>query len=342
MRLLVIRTSAMGDVALTLPVLKDMSEQFPEVRMTLLTREAFGPFFTSFKNIDLFKPDFQKRHGGFAGLFRLFLDLKRGGHIDYVIDLHDVIRSIVLRLLFRISGVPVRKIDKGRSQKMDLVSGREKRQLKHTVERYRDVFVEAGFDLKSSVGKWLSSGPGDFSSALMKTGFSDGMNIGVAPFAMHPLKVWPEEYMVKLLKMIAERSSAKFWLFGGKDEAEALESFQKQTPGAMSLAGKLSLGEEIAIISKLDFMISMDSSNMHMAALAGTKVISIWGATDPLAGFGAWAQPEEYSLRIPESELTCRPCTVFGKGECRRRDHACMEWLTPVRIMNKLIELKFI
>lgn len=89
-------------------------------------------------------------------------------------------------------------------------------------------------------------------------------------------------------------------------------------------------------------MISMDSSNMHMAALSGTKVISIWGGTDPLTGFGAWQQPDEYSIRIPVEELTCRPCTVYGKGTCRRGDFACMEWLTPEMVFEKLVNLKMI
>ena len=92
-------------------------------------------------------------------------------------------------------------------------------------------------------------------------------------------------------------------------------------------------------MSKLDFMIAMDSSNMHMAALVGIKVISVWGGTDPLSGFGAWMQPENYSIRISATELTCRPCTTFGKGECRRGDFACMNWITPEIVFEKIEKL---
>jgi len=79
---------------------------------------------------------------------------------------------------------------------------------------------------------------------------------------------------------------------------------------------------------------------MHMAALTGTKVISIWGATDPLTGFGAWMQPDEYSVRIPVDQLKCRPCTVYGKDKCKRKDHACMMWLTSEMVLKRLINLK--
>jgi ADP-heptose:LPS heptosyltransferase len=89
-------------------------------------------------------------------------------------------------------------------------------------------------------------------------------------------------------------------------------------------------------------MIAMDSSNMHMAALCGIRVVSIWGGTDPLNGFGAWMQPSEYSIRIPVDELTCRPCTVYGKGKCRRGDLACMNWLTPGKVYSEIKKLNIL
>jgi hypothetical protein len=55
-----------------------------------------------------------------------------------------------------------------------------------------------------------------------------------------------------------------------------------------------------------------------------------------LSGFGAWMQPEDFFVSIPNTELTCRPCTTFGKGECRRGDMACMNWLTPEIVFNKI------
>jgi ADP-heptose:LPS heptosyltransferase len=339
MRLLVIRTSAMGDVALTLPVLREMSDQFPQVEIVMVTREAFIPFFAAAGSTKLFSPDFAGRHKGVKGLIFLFIDLRKSGKFDYVIDLHDVIRSRILSFLFRISGVPVKRIDKGRSQKHALIKGRKKVQLKHSVERYRDVFSQTGFHLGASQGPWMIPSGEEAHRSAMITGINGGVNIGVAPYAKHFLKLWPEDYMVSLLKIISEKAGVHFWLFGGKEEAGRIALLQQKVPGSAVASGKLTLREEIALMSKLDFMISMDSSNMHMAALTGTRVISIWGATDPLTGFGAWKQPEEYSIRIPVSELTCRPCTVYGKGKCWRHDHACMEWLTPEKVLERITEL---
>ena len=340
MRLLVIRTSAMGDVALTTPVLEGVRKQYPDVELILLTRSSFQPFFSSISGLRLFFPDLNRKHKGFLGLVRLFRDIRSLGKFDYIIDLHDVLRSKILRILFRLSGVPVSVIDKGRSEKKAVITGKKKPLLKHSVERYRDVFSKAGFPLELSGGPWIIPS----AEAKIKAGLMlyspDELNIGVAPYATHKLKRWPEENMIRLLGLISEKHKSRFWLFGGKEDSERLETFQTRVPGSFNLAGKFNLDEELGMMSKLDLMIAMDSSNMHMAALVGIKVISIWGGTDPLSGFGAWMQPENFSISIPVNELTCRPCTTYGKGECRRGDFACMNWLTPQIVFRKMDNLK--
>jgi ADP-heptose:LPS heptosyltransferase len=339
MRLLVIRTSAMGDVALITPVLRAVRKQYPGIELLLLTRSSFRPFFSAINGLQLFFPDFRNRHKGFTGLVRLYKDINRLGKIDYVIDLHDVLRSKVLRIFFKLSGVPVSVINKGRDEKKSVIRGITRTRLKHSVDRYCDVFATAGFPVITENGPWIIPS----TEAILKAGTmivaKDELNIGVAPYAKHKLKIWPEENMIRLLEMISEKHKSRFWLFGGEEEFEKLATFQTKVTGSSNIAGKLTLDEELALMSRLDLMIAMDSSNMHMAALVGTKVISIWGGTDPLSGFGAWMQPEEYFIRIPVTELSCRPCTTYGKGDCRRGDLACMNWLTPEKVFDKIEKL---
>lgn len=331
----------MGDVALTTPVLSEMSKQYPDVEIVLLTRATFRPFFTSINGLQLFFPDFKKRHKGLVGLFRLFKDLQLRGKFDYIIDLHDVLRSQILRILFKLYGVSVSVIDKGRAEKRSVIKGKIKTMLSHSVERYRDTLTRAGFPLTLSARPSIVPSSEALERAAALFGFKGEVNVGVAPYAKHKLKMWPEEYMIRLLCLIAEKRQVRFWLFGGADEAERLNAFQSRVPGSFNTAGILGLDEEIALMSKLDLMIAMDSSNMHMAALSGVKVLSVWGGTDPLTGFGAWMQPDAFSVRISNSELTCRPCTIFGKGECRRGDFACMNRLTPEMVFRRADEILF-
>jgi ADP-heptose:LPS heptosyltransferase len=336
MRLLVIRTSAMGDVALTTPVLAGMRQQYPDIEIVLLTRAAYKPFFSSINGLRFFSPDLKNRHKGFPGLIRLHRDITKQEKIDYVIDLHDVLRSKILRSLFSLSGVQVSVIDKGRSEKRSLINGIIKNRLKHSVERYCDVFTRAGFPVIPSNEVSIVPSPDAIIKSASMMIPDGGLNIGVAPYAKHKLKMWPEEQMIRLLGLIAEKHRCRFWLFGGNEDAEKIAAFEARVPGSANLVGKLNLDEELALMSRLDFMIAMDSSNMHMAALVGTKVISIWGGTDPLSGFGAWMQPDNFSIRIPVEELICRPCTIYGKGECKRDDFACMNWLTPETVFKKI------
>jgi ADP-heptose:LPS heptosyltransferase len=337
MRILVIRTSAMGDVALTAPVIAAMQRQYPGTELIVLTRKAFKPFFSAFTGVDLFFPDFNNRHKGLTGIFNLFLDIKKQ-KIDSVLDLHDVLRSKILRTFFRLSGLPVFVIDKGRAEKKSLITGKKKIFLKHTVERYSEVFAKAGFQIEPV--KEASILPYAETVGKIEKIFEDSSfkYIGIAPFARHKLKMWPEEYMLGLLGLISENVKCRFLLFGGKEDEEKISVFQEKFPGLINAAGKFSLEEELALMSRLDLMISMDSSNMHMAALTGTKVISIWGGTDPMAGFGAWMQPDSFSIRVPVEELDCRPCTIYGKGETRN-DFACMKRLTPELVYRRMRNL---
>jgi ADP-heptose:LPS heptosyltransferase len=335
MQILVIRASAMGDVALVTPVLAEMKKKYPEVDIILLTRSSFKSFFSESDHFKVFTPDFKERHRGLPGILRLYRDLKIQFKIDRVIDIHDVLRSKILRSLFILGGTPVSVIDKGRAEKRNLISGKRKVQLKHTVVRYSDVFRDAGFYLDPSEKRPIVTNvtiPGTEELFKIKRDYY----IGIAPYALHKLKMWPEENMIRLMKIISEKYDVAFYLFGGIKESPGLEKIASLLKGAVNLAGILTLEEELAVMKNLDFMIAMDSSNMHMAALVGTNVISIWGGTDPLNGFGAWMQPDEYSIRIPVTELTCRPCTIFGKGECKRGDFACMNWLTPEMVYQKI------
>ena len=86
-------------------------------------------------------------------------------------------------------------------------------------------------------------------------------------------------------------------------------------------------------MSHLDLMISMDSANMHLASLVNTPVVSVWGATHPYAGFLGWNQSPE---NIVQTDLPCRPCSVYGRKQCLRGDIACMESITPQSIVDKV------
>lgn len=331
-----IRTSAMGDVALTTSVLSAMRKQYSSVEIVLLTKPIYKLFFVSIPGLSFIYTDFKVRHKGLNGLYRLYKEIRQTGEFDYIIDLHDVLRSKILKILFLFSKAKIFSIKKGKIEKYKIIRGKSKKQLKHTIDRYCDVLARAGFSVIPSDNPSIVPLPEAIDKVNLLIGNHGVRNIGIAPYAKHKLKTWPEEFLIRLLEKISGQYKTNFWLFGGAEDAEKLKVIQLNIPGSTSIVGRLTLNEELALMSSLDLMISMDSSNMHMAALVGTKVVSIWGGTDPVIGFGAWKQPDEYSIKIPFDELPCRPCSVFGKGECRRADFACMNRLTPELVFEKI------
>ena len=187
-RLLVIRLSAMGDVAMVAPVLVALRRNYPNLRITVLTPKFLQPFFREVGNIEFFAPDLKGRHKGVAGLLRLGRDL---GRFDLVADLHDVLRSKGLCRLMKLRGTRIERIDKGRAEKKMLTAPENKQrvQLKTTVERYREVFVRLGFDLPEIPLPSRIRYP--MSEAVARlAGAHDGTWIGVSPFAQHEGKIY--------------------------------------------------------------------------------------------------------------------------------------------------------
>lgn len=329
--LLVLRFSALGDVAMTVPVLRALLQQHPDVRVCMVSDRAYACLFEGIDRLTFFGADLKGEHRGLLGLVRLFFTLRKAGSYSAVADLHHVIRTRVLRVLFLMSGVRGQRLDKGREQKRQLTRRYQKVRgaLPSGFERMRSVFEQLGFSMSLPSVSTAIKITGDSPMATARP-----LRIGVAPFARHPEKTYPIEQMKKVVALLQERAANTILLFGASGaEAASLAAWQKEFAQVHSMAGRGSLREELVQISQLDVMLCMDSANMHLASLYNVPVVSIWGATHPDAGFMGWGQPLQSAVQI---ELSCRPCSVFGNKPCFRGDQACMRQITPAAIVERL------
>jgi ADP-heptose:LPS heptosyltransferase len=297
----------MGDVAMTVPVLKAFTTQYPEVKLTVLTREFFKPFFRDLENVTIYSVNLKEKHKGVLGLYKLSKDLKKLC-IDAIADLHNVLRTNILKFFFL--GKTFIQIDKGRAEKKRLVTGKTFQQLKTTHERYADVFRKLGFPLDLTNPKF--SNRVELNSKLKDiVGTDTNKRIGIAPFAAHESKMYPLDLMEEVIESLSKTHT--ILLFGGgKKEVEILNSFQNKYKHVVNLAGKLTLNEELDVISNLDVMLSMDSGNAHMAAMLGVKVMTIWGVTHPYAGFAPFNQPEDFTLISDRKKYPLIPTSIYG------------------------------
>lgn len=343
-RLLVIRFSAMGDAAMTVPVLHALATQHPDLRITMLTRTRFLPMFewlpanVQMKGIDLADYD------GIVGLTKLY-GILRKGHFDAVADLHDVLRSKYLRTCFAMAGTKVAVVDKGRKEKKELMgNAMQQEALRPMTERYADVFRSLGLTIDLSQRKPFDLRRESFAAVRDVAGKKqEGEKwIGVAPFAAHLSKIYPLERMQQVVNRLAEKGYKVFLFGAGKNEADILATWEKEAQASpslphgrvVSLCGKMGgLKNEMLLMSQLDMMISMDSANMHLASIFDVPVLSIWGATHPKAGFSGFGQSHDNEMQL---ELPCRPCSIYGKKPCLFGDLRCMN-ITPETIVEKIV-----
>lgn len=292
---------------MTVPVLRALTIQYPELKITVVTRAFFKPFFKDLENVNIFEADFKGKHKGVLGLYKLSKQL-RTLRFDAVADLHNVLRSKILKLFF--FGKKVVQLDKGRAEKKELTSGQSFLQLKTTHQRYAEVFENLGFKIDLSNPIFPNPKPltekldGFLSNKEFKT-------IGIAPFAAHQSKMYPIGQMEVVISELSKEYNVILF-GGGNKEIDVLNQLEIKYKNVKSVAGKLNLKDELAFISNLDLMLAMDSGNAHIAAMLGKKVITIWGVTHPFAGFAAFNQPIDFALTAERTQFPLIPTSVYG------------------------------
>lgn len=321
---------------MTVPILRAFVAQYPKIKITIISVPFYKPFFEDLPNVSFFAFDSKNRHKGVVGLFRLFQDLKEL-HIDTFADLHNVLRSKFLRKLFRFSGISTAFVDKGRAEKAALTRAKYKifKPVLSMFERHANVFKELGFPIDLSNPTFPPKQNLD-SRTLVLTGEKNQKWIGIAPFAQYDSKVYPLDLMQDVIDKLSEKVAYKIFLFGGgKVEIEQLDSLSNQRENVVTIAGKINFKQELQLISNLDIMLSMDSGNAHIAAMLGLKVITLWGATHPFAGFSPFNQPLENALVSDRNLFPKLPTSVYGNKKVESYESA-MRTILPKTVVEKI------
>lgn len=334
------RFSALGDVAMTVPALYDACLESPDVQVVMLTRDFMAPLFLETPpnltvvgvNLDDYK--------GPTGMWRLFREMKSTYGITHYVDLHDVLRTKLLRLCAHLKRIPTAKIDKGRKEKSRLTrsGGKILLQLTHSIDRYRHALADIGLRSPEGAfaGYFVQAPPASALYASITEPKKPGERwIGIAPFAKHEGKIYPIDLMEQVVRALSGAHATRLFLFGGGPyENKILTEWARKYPATISLAGQRhGFPIELALMSRMDVVLTMDSANMHLAALTGVPVVSVWGATHPYCGFSGWRVPEENNLHLP---LPCRPCSVFGNKPCATGDYKCLRSIKPQTIVDRV------
>lgn len=192
------------------------------------------------------------------------------------------------------------------------------KKLKHTTERYLETFSKIGLNATLDQPFVLQT----TTTNQTLQGLTANPFIVVAPFAAHHSKEWGEgkwqSFFTAYFQSPVAQKQTILLLGGGQAESQKLEEWVKLYPASINCTGKYTLAEELYLLSKAAFVIAMDSGNMHLSSLVGTKVISIWGPTHPYLGFS----PLYNEALCIQADLACRPCSVYGKLNTKEQE-AC-------------------
>lgn len=336
-KILIIRFSAIGDVALWVPVAKRALALNSNIEITILTKQHCAFMFENTERLKVIGVDLQNKYKGILGILKLAKFINNNFIFDTVIDGHDVLRSKILLKI--INGRQKITFDKGRREKQLLIDGKINNALPHTAERYATSLAKAGLQIDTNftfpaiaITKNDASVASEFIGTINKK-----IIIGIAPFAQHKGKIFPISKMTELIEQLISNGNAIVLFGAGKAELEVMVNWQTKFSN-IYICNNLTFAQQISVMQYCKFILSMDSANMHIAAMQGVKVFSIWGATHTSLGFAPLHQQIENCIQISQLELPCRPCSVFGNKPCLLKDtpYACLQNIKIETILNKI------
>ena len=326
-KLLLIRFSALGDVAMIIPVIRAFKRAFPEVELSILSKPFPLKVFTLERGFRTIAFDSHKYRGIF-GLWQLSRSILAEGITD-VADLHFSLRSRILCFFLRLRGLNVRQRTKKRRLRRQWIGKgpKPKKLLDTQVQAYLKTLAQLGFELEE---KAL------LDEMTRNRVSSKSQRVGIAPFAAHQHKTYPTALTAELLRELSKKYRTV--LFGGKG-IESQQFDQWVSAGiAHENTAALPFEAQLQEMQSLGIMISMDSANGHIAANYGVPVITIWGATAPSCGFSVFAQPDENQFQPDPEKYPFLPSSIFGKSTFKGYE-AAMCSIEPKAILKRVNQL---
>lgn len=322
MKILVIRLSSIGDIILTTPVLKAFKEKYPETSIDFLVLDKFKDSIEGVPYIDNVIVFNKEKNDGLHNMEKFGKELKKNGY-DYIFDLHSKIRSKVISKNIGVKTFTYRKRSwwKTLLVKMRLIKYKVDNTI---VKNYFGAFKDFGIEYKGE----------DISFAFSEKDEThkeyEGLPV-MAPGASKNTKKWTKEGFGELANLISEKYGKETVLIGGKEDEELCNEIDKISGGhTINMAGKLSLKESGALLSRASFLVTNDSGPFHIARGVKCKTFVIFGPTSPeMFDFGN-------NTVLIDKNIKCSPCSLHGDKECPKGHFNCMRQITGKEVFETI------
>ena len=316
--ILILRLSSLGDIVLATALIAALREHYPESQIDLVIAreyESLVPVLPGLSQVHTYN-----KKTGLRGLRALRRELMKERY-DHVLDLHNVLRTRVLR--------------RGLGRHIAVIN-------KRTFKRW--LLVRFKYDLLKSepdvAGRYFETARGlgvhdeGKGPQLLARHERDPKRIAIAPGARHWNKRWPAEYYRQLTKQLLD-VGYNITFYGSTAEQAVIDEIRSGlSAGAhRSLAGDIDLAEAAHSIAKCSVAITNDSGLMHVAEAVGTPIIALFGPTVKQFGF---APRDPRSIVLFVEGLYCRPCTAIGLDHCPEKHFRCMMDTRPEQVNSLL------
>ena len=326
----VLRLSSLGDVILTLPVVRALARAFPAARITYWTKEEY-------RDVVRFDPaiahvrELERDARRIEDLVSMSAELE---DCDLVVDLHGSLRTRVLT--FR-QKAPVLRAASYRLRRERWVRARWSRPqpAPPALERYAAAVAPLGL----AVERVLRVEPGEEAERWAAREFAAWgparPPVALCPGARHATKRWPEAHWMALHDRLgaAGRPVLVCSLAAERGALAALAAQVAADPAARWCVDPLP--RMAALLSRAAAAVASDSGLMHLAAARGLNVVALFGSTVPELGFAPVGAGHAVLCR----HEPCQPCTLHGRPACPKAHFRCMRELAPDQVHEALARI---
>jgi ADP-heptose:LPS heptosyltransferase len=332
-KILVFRQSSLGDIILTLPVVKVLRENYPRAVIDYLTKQPYEPivkYNPALKNIYSFNnnDDFQKR-----------LKQVRAEKYDLIIDLQRNFRSLALSI-FNPLTKRVKYKKRRLAREMVVRKPSAKLSVDHTINAYFHTLRKLGIESDPSPPEiFLSDKARDFAGRFIAKSFAKppaGI-IALCPGARHPEKMWPWENFKSVAEFLLQDESLGLLVVSAASDSIP-ENLDISSPRLVPVKD-FEILRVAALLSHCRTALTNDSGLMHLANAVGTTVAAIFGPTSPRLGFS----PTLPGSTIISNNVFCSPCSLHGEKPCSQPTKYCFENIEPrqvVEIVRKNLQVQ--
>ena len=317
-KIVIFQTAFLGDLVLTLPLIKEIKTKFKNSKITVIIRKGFRDVLKDLDEIEIIEYD--KKKNKIKSTFYLIKKL-REYNLDIAIIPHRSLRTALIAYFSKIKiriGFDIPFISLFYTHKVPfkwLIHDAERNSvlLKYLISNIDVNFPDVD-KLDNNIEK-----------------INERKIILINPSSVWETKRWPSYKYSLLIKKIYEKYSIKPILIGSKDEIEYAKKIELEANNrCINLCGKTSLSMLISIMKKAHILITNDSGPMHIGVACGIYVIAIFGPTTKELGFF----PYSYKSSVVEFNLACRPCRLHGSKRCPRGHFLCMKLVRVDDVLN--------